>query len=67
VCPSGFFLDFVDGNRYSDVCSGCEECNDCGVADSSEVPTCTITPDNTQSTGNTIETLSIDRGYWRAT
>ncbi|CAM9202855.1 unnamed protein product [Ectocarpus sp. 8 AP-2014] len=67
VCPSGFFLDFVDGHRYSDVCSGCEECSDCGVADSSEVPTCTITPDHTQSTGNTIETLSIDPGYWRAT
>ncbi|CAN0196399.1 unnamed protein product [Ectocarpus sp. 12 AP-2014] len=67
LCPSGTFLDFVDGDRYSDVCSGCEECSDCDVADSSEVPTCTITPDHAQSTGNTIETLSVDRGYWRAT
>ncbi|CAN0424171.1 unnamed protein product, partial [Ectocarpus fasciculatus] len=67
LCPSTSYLDFVDGDRYSDVCSGCAECSDCDVADGSEVPTCTITPSHAQSTGDTIETLSIDPGYWRAT
>lgn len=57
------------GDRYSDVCSGCVACSDCDVADSTDVPTCTNVLDNTQSAGNTIvlETILIDSGYWRAT
>ncbi|CAN0443611.1 unnamed protein product [Pylaiella littoralis] len=70
LCGTGFFLDFVNGDRYSEVCSGCEPCaGDCDIANSTDVPTCTDTPAHTASTGDSIvlATIVIDSGYWRAT
>lgn len=68
--PSAHVVNFYyKGNRYLSVCSGCETCGDCDVANNTVVPTCTDELENTRSTGDTIvlETLSINDGYWRAT
>eukprot|EP00903_Cladosiphon_okamuranus_P017744 g16334.t1 len=68
-CNPGSFVDFVEGDRYTDVCSGCAACNDCNVADGNHIPTCTNVLVNTKSAGDNVvlETLIVDGGYWRAT
>lgn len=75
-CEPGTFLDTVDATmvdvnfaRYDKVCFGCGKCDTCKVEDKNLVPICTVQPEHTQSEGGdtTIETLNLDRGYWRAT
>lgn len=58
--------------RYHKVCDGCsswKECLKSTVADSNRDPTCSIVPEPTFAgqPGATLETLSIEKGYWRAT
>ncbi|CAN0215979.1 unnamed protein product, partial [Pylaiella littoralis] len=68
LCGSGFFSDIVDGDRYSEVCSGCEPCTShCDMLNSTGVPTCTNVLDHTESVGGSIvlATLVIESGYWR--
>ena len=58
--------------RYCRVCGGCpprEDCHNCTVDDSNLDATCSMALEHTTATGpdSTLETLSIDEGYWRAT
>lgn len=72
--PVQYPFHFSQGGRYAIVCDGCPIAdidnipdNTMGVANL--VPTCTETPENTQSDGanTSIQDIRIDRGYWRAT
>ena len=62
--------DGPDTERYNRVCGGCQpECRNCILGDSNLDATCSNELEHTTATGpvNTLETLSIDKGYWRAT
>lgn len=50
-------------------CSIASDCTGCGSTDSGFVPTCDLPLDHTSAIGegNTLESLRIDWGYWRAT
>lgn len=55
---------------FEAVCDGCRvACNGCSFDEPPAVPTCSHVMDHSTSTGDnvTLETLSIDPGYWRAT
>ncbi|CAN0412480.1 unnamed protein product, partial [Pylaiella littoralis] len=72
-CEAGTFLDTEDATvnvtRYERVCNGCGECDGCEVENENSVPVCTAQMEHTRSEGGatTIETLKVDRGFWRAT
>lgn len=58
--------------RYDKVCAGCPrwiECDNCTVNDSNFDPTCSDALEHTSANepGVTLKTLSVSRGYWRAT
>lgn len=68
-CENGTYLDYVDGDRYKQVCDGCDECDGCEVENADRVPICTSQLEHTRSDGGdtTVEALEVDAGYWRAT
>ncbi|CAB1103783.1 unnamed protein product [Ectocarpus sp. CCAP 1310/34] len=74
-CRSRMYLDFIQVRTFASdypfevMCSGCEvTCKGC-VNDGLLVPACTEVMEHATSDGGniTLEALSIDSGYWRAT
>ena len=62
--------DALETERYNRVCGGCRpECRNCIVGHGNLDATCSIALEHTTATGpvSTLETLSVDKGYWRAT
>lgn len=58
------------GDPYEAVCDGCQtSCDGCFFDEPLVVPQCSEVLDHAASTGGniTLELLSIDHGYWRAT
>jgi len=58
--------------RYEAVCFDCPdwvECSGCTIESSDVTPTCVVPLEHTKANqpGLTLETLSIDGGYWRTT
>lgn len=58
--------------RYDSICSGCpswEDCQNCTVGELASAPICSTALEHTTTngSGSTLETLSVDEGYWRAT
>lgn len=58
--------------RFEMACSDCpawDECSDCNITRGSVSPSCEAPLGHTAADedGVTLETLSIDEGYWRAT
>lgn len=54
---------------YAAVCDGCPTaCDECSFAEPLLAPTCSAVLDHSTSSGGTVtvETLSIEPGYWRA-
>ncbi|CAM9655567.1 unnamed protein product [Ectocarpus fasciculatus] len=71
TCGPDLFLEYdTSGDPFEAVCDGCPvACDGCSFDEPPVVPTCSDVMDHGASTGGnvTLETLSIDRGYWRAT
>ncbi|CAM9881399.1 unnamed protein product [Choristocarpus tenellus] len=72
VCFAGKYLTFLEGNntaRYNTVCDGCiewEMCENCSIQEGTLNPVCSSTLKHTTAGDNvTLETLTIDKGYWR--
>lgn len=58
------------GDPYEAVCDGCQTaCDGCVFAEPLLAPICTEVIAHSTSSGDktTLETLSIERGHWRAT
>lgn len=58
------------GSPYEVVCDGCQTtCDGCSFEEPPSVPMCTAAMEHAFSAGgtDTLEVLSIERGYWRAT
>lgn len=58
------------GDPYEIACDGCQTtCDGCSFEETPLVPMCTAVMEHAFSDGGTgtLETLSIERGYWRAT
>lgn len=58
--------------RYEAVCVDCpdwDEFSGCTIKGGDLTPTCEVSLEHTtaEEPGLTLETLNIDRGYWRAT
>eukprot|EP00752_Nemacystus_decipiens_P012585 g11145.t1 len=69
-CEPDMFLGFEPGHPYEAVCSGCQTlCDECFFEEPDLVPACEGAMDHSNSSGGTVtlETLSIEPGYWRAT
>eukprot|EP00752_Nemacystus_decipiens_P002518 g2363.t1 len=69
-CQPDMFLDFESGDPYEAVCSSCQMlCDGCFFEEPDLVPVCEGVMEHSKSSGGTVtlETLSIDPGYWRAT
>eukprot|EP00752_Nemacystus_decipiens_P008185 g7321.t1 len=76
-CPSGLFYreDTEEGGpnqRFEAVCFDCPdwiECSGCTMTSGDVKPVCEVPLEHTTAEGSgvTLETLSIARGYWRAT
>lgn len=67
-----WFHEDVDTARYDTVCHGCpafDECDSCTVKNVKIQPTCSVTLEHTdaEEEGTSLETLSVAKGYWRAT
>lgn len=57
-------------DAYDVVCNGCDtSCHECVFDESAVVPMCTQVMQNADSSGgaSTLQTISINRGFWRAT
>ncbi|CAM9835026.1 unnamed protein product [Pylaiella littoralis] len=80
LCPVGLYRedsedDIEEGKsfaRFEAVCYDCpgwNECSTCDITRSNVVPTCAAPLEHTSvdDDGVTLETLNINRGYWRAT
>ncbi|CAN0122023.1 unnamed protein product [Ectocarpus sp. 6 AP-2014] len=72
TCGADLFLEYdaTDNGTFEAVCDGCRvACDGCSFDEPPAVPTCSDVMDHGTSTGGnvTLETLSIDPGYWRAT
>ncbi|CAN0460501.1 unnamed protein product, partial [Ectocarpus sp. 12 AP-2014] len=72
TCGPDQFLEYdtSDNDTFEAVCDGCRvACDGCSFDEQPAVPTCSDVMDHGTSTGGnvTLETLSIDPGYWRAT
>ncbi|CAM9152222.1 unnamed protein product [Ectocarpus fasciculatus] len=69
-CPAGTFLNVTaSGDHFEVICNGCETtCDGCVFAEGPLAPICTEVMDHSTSDGGnvTLQTLSIDRGFWRA-
>ncbi|CAM9568519.1 unnamed protein product, partial [Hapterophycus canaliculatus] len=69
-CQSSTFLNFtMSGDPYETACRGCDiSCDGCSFQEAF-VPICSDVYEHSTSPGGdvTLETLSIERGYWRAT
>ncbi|CAM9133326.1 unnamed protein product [Ectocarpus sp. 8 AP-2014] len=69
-CPAGTFLNVTgSGDHFEAICNGCDTtCDGCVFAEGSLAPICTEVMDHSTSDGGnvTLQTLSIDRGFWRA-
>ena len=70
--PCVRWQDGLGTGRHDRSCGGCppwEECYNCTVHDSNLDPTCSNALAHTTAIkpGNTLETLSVAKGYWRAT
>ncbi|CAM9273146.1 unnamed protein product [Ectocarpus sp. 4 AP-2014] len=75
-CAAGLYRQDTEEEdpvaRYDAVCFDCpswDECSNCSITRGAIVPTCTTPLEHTTSEepGVTIETLTIDQGFWRAT
>ncbi|CAN0155578.1 unnamed protein product [Ectocarpus sp. 4 AP-2014] len=69
-CQPGMFLDFHSGDPYEAICRGCQtSCDGCFFEEPDLVPICTGAMAHSNSSGGTVtlEALSIQPGYWRAT
>ncbi|CAM9601541.1 unnamed protein product, partial [Ectocarpus fasciculatus] len=70
-CPTGMFLAYNESDDlFETVCDGCQTtCDGCAFAEPLRVPMCTdLLEHSTSPDGKlTLEALSIQRGYWRAT
>eukprot|EP00903_Cladosiphon_okamuranus_P021507 g19772.t1 len=69
-CQPDMFLGYESGDPYEAVCSGCQtSCDECLFEEPDRVPVCKGAIDHSTSSGGTVtlQTLSIDPGYWRAT
>ncbi|CAB1118550.1 unnamed protein product [Ectocarpus sp. CCAP 1310/34] len=70
-CPSGTFLDFnASGDPFEAVCAGCDiVCDGCVFEQGLVGPSCSEAMAHSTSAGGntTLQEVSIDRGYWRAT
>lgn len=71
-CPGIWCLRRVwqSGDPYEAVCDGCQTaCDVCVFDEPLRAPICTEVLDHSTSSGGkvTLETLSIESGYWRAT
>ncbi|CAN0042723.1 unnamed protein product [Ectocarpus fasciculatus] len=70
-CPSGTFLDLnASGDPFETVCAGCDiACDGCVFGEGLLGPVCSeVMAHSTSAGGNTtLQQVSIDRGYWRAT
>eukprot|EP00903_Cladosiphon_okamuranus_P006392 g6257.t1 len=68
-CQPGMFLNYSEGHPYEAICSGCQTtCEECFFRESL-VPACVDVMTHSISPGGTVtlEALSIEPGYWRAT
>lgn len=66
------FLQHSTTARYDSVCLGCpswDECQRCSIIDRNVEPICVNELEHTKADerGTTLATLSVDRGFWRAT
>eukprot|EP00752_Nemacystus_decipiens_P013054 g11547.t1 len=70
-CPAGMFLHYnASGDPYEVVCDGCQVvCDGCVFAEPLFAPICTEVISHTTSAEGktTLEELSVEPGYWRAT
>eukprot|EP00903_Cladosiphon_okamuranus_P017270 g15914.t1 len=69
-CQPGKFLDFNPRSPFEAICDGCEtQCDNCSFDEPLLEPTCEVELEHSNSSGGmtTIETLSVEPGYWRAT
>eukprot|EP00752_Nemacystus_decipiens_P007555 g6749.t1 len=70
-CPAGMYLDYnTSGDPYEAVCDGCPiACDGCVFTEPLLAPICSDVIAHSTSSGGktTLEELSIERGYWRAT
>eukprot|EP00903_Cladosiphon_okamuranus_P005767 g5717.t2 len=70
-CPAGMFLHYNEsGDPYEAVCDGCAiACEGCVFAEPLLAPICKEVMTHSTSSGGktTLEDLSLERGYWRAT
>ncbi|CAN0170750.1 unnamed protein product, partial [Ectocarpus sp. 4 AP-2014] len=66
-CAPDTFLNYTSGDPLDEACSGCQATCD-GCAQPPMVPLCSDVIPHSMSDGGvvTLETLSIDPGYWRA-
>ena len=67
-CSSKTFLEYISsGDSYAVACIGCTLCTDCFLEE--QVPTCMDILEHSESDGGdtTLENISIDAGFWRAT
>lgn len=65
-----FFFLLQSGNVLEVACNGCRaSCQGCAVEESLGVPTCIQAMQHSTSSGGgtTLETVSINPGFWRAT
>ncbi|CAM9650623.1 unnamed protein product [Scytosiphon promiscuus] len=70
VCPEGMYLEYTTASDPHDaVCRGCPPGDHNSVFEPNLSPACVRAIDHSTSRGGntTLETLSIDPGYWRAT
>lgn len=70
VLPRPLPVALQPGDPFEAVCDGCQvDCDGCYFEDPEQVPTCTSELEHSTSPGGnvTLETLSIEPGYWRAT
>eukprot|EP00752_Nemacystus_decipiens_P012586 g11146.t1 len=69
-CQPNMFLGFESGDPFEAVCSGCQTlCDRCFFDEPELVPSCQDVMDHSTSSGGTatLDTISIEPGYWRAT
>ena len=70
-CENSMYLDYMEvDNPFEAICDGCEiECTNCVFSEGTVEPVCFIVLDHSKSIGGqtTLEDISIEDGFWRAT
>ena len=70
-CETNMYLDYMEvDNPFEAICDGCEiECTNCVFSEGTVEPICSIVLDHSMSIGGqtTLEDISIEDGFWRAT